>query len=69
MNETICWLQAGLVKPDDAQSVLVAVPDSEDETVWVGWYDSEADAWRCATSANVLRKTVTHWAALPGGPQ
>ena len=68
MNETIRWLEARLVKPDDGQSALVAMPNSDSEPVWVGWYDSAEDAWRCASSGVLLRTTVSHWAEMPRGP-
>lgn len=68
MNETLRWLESRLVKPDDAQSVLVAMPNSESEPVWVGWYDSSTNEWRCASSANVIRETVSHWTPMPQGP-
>ena len=68
MNETIRWLEARLVKPDDGQSVLVAMPNSDSEVVWVGWYDSAEDGWRCASSGVLLRTTVSHWTPMPRGP-
>lgn len=69
MNETIRWLNASLVKPDDAETVLVASSVEACEPVWLGWYDSTEDNWRCASSGALLRSPVIHWAQLPGGPQ
>ena len=68
-NETLRWLMADSVKPDDSESVLIAIANPDDEPVWVGWYDSSANEWRCASSGSLLRSPVIHWAQLPGGPQ
>lgn len=68
MNETLRWLEARIVKPDDGQSVLVCMPNSDSEVVWVGWYDSAEDGWRCASSGVLLRTAVSYWAPMPRGP-
>jgi hypothetical protein len=66
-NETIRWLMADSVKPDDSETVLIALAEPDTEPVWVGWYDSSADEWRCASSANVV-SDVSYWAPMPRGP-
>ena len=67
-SETLVWFDAHLFKPDDSETVLITMVEPDDEPVWVGWYDSEADEWRCASSANVV-SAVSHWAKMPAGPQ
>ncbi|CAB4126092.1 hypothetical protein UFOVP73_17 [uncultured Caudovirales phage] len=67
MKETIFWLMADSVKPDDSESVLIALANPDDEPVWVGWYDSSTNEWRCASSANVVGG-VSYWAPMPRGP-
>lgn len=66
-TETIRWLMADSVKPDDAETVLMALTKPDDEPVWVGWYDSSVNEWRCASSANVV-SGVSYWAPMPRGP-
>jgi hypothetical protein len=68
-SETLVWFDAHLFKPDDSETVLIALHESyDDEPVWIGWYDSEANEWRCASSANVV-SDVSYWAKMPAGPQ
>ena len=67
-SETIRWIMADSVKPDDAETVLLAFTDPESEPTWVGWYDSAEDGWRCASSGVLLRTTVSYWAPMPRGP-
>jgi len=67
-NETLVWFDAHLFKPDDSETVLIALSEPDTEPVWFGWYESEADEWRCASSANVV-SDVSYWAKMPAGPQ
>jgi hypothetical protein len=67
-TETIRWLMADSVKPDDAESVLIALSEPDGDPTWVGWYDSAEDGWRCASSGVLLRTAVSYWAPMPRGP-
>ncbi len=67
-NETIRWLMADSVKPDDSETVLLALAEPDSDPTWVGWYDSAEDGWRCASSGVLLRTAVSHWAEMPRGP-
>jgi hypothetical protein len=67
-NETLVWFDAHLFKPDDSETVLIALSEPDTEPVWFGWYESEADEWLCASSANVVND-VSYWAKMPAGPQ
>jgi hypothetical protein len=66
--ETIRWLMADSVKPDDAESVLIAFAEPDGDPTWVGWFDSAEDGWRCASSGVLLRTAVSYWAPMPRGP-
>jgi hypothetical protein len=69
-SETLVWFDAHLFKPDDAETVVMFCPDAEPQ-VWIGWYDSAENDWRCATTGSSLAggPDVTHWARMPWGPQ
>ena len=67
-SETLVWFDAHLFKPDDSETVLIALSEPDTEPVWFGWYESEADEWFCASSANVVND-VSYWAKMPAGPQ
>ena len=66
-NETIRWLMADSVKPDDSETVLIAFAEPDGDPTWVGWYDSAEDGWRCAVSALTI-EGVAAWAPMPRGP-
>lgn len=67
-TETITWRSAADALPDDAETVMIAMPDhSEPEPVWLGWYDSEHGRWINVDGCPIAT-TVTHWARMPEGP-
>lgn len=67
-NETIRWLMADSVKPDDAETVLVALTEPNSDPVCAAWYDTANSEWRCAISNVLLGQAVSYWAPMPRGP-
>ena len=65
--ETIRWLMADSVKPDDSETVLINLSDDEDEPVWLGWWDSSENQWRDVLGT-LIRGGVAYWAPMPRGP-
>jgi hypothetical protein len=65
-SETIRWHMADSVKPDDTETVLVALTKPDGDPVRAAWYDSAN--WRCAISNVLLCKAVSYWAPMPRGP-
>jgi hypothetical protein len=66
-TETIRWLMADSVKPDDAETVLVNLTDDQEEPVWLGYWDSAKNQWRDVLGT-FIRGGVSYWAQLPRGP-
>jgi hypothetical protein len=67
-NETIRWLMADSVKPDDAETVLVNLTEPDGDPVCAAWYDTANSEWRCAISNVLLRQSVSYWTPMPRGP-
>ena len=68
-TETIQWAEArpghALYQlPDDDTIVMIYMPDSEGEPVWLGYLDD--GQWRFVDRQ--ATPTVTHWAHIPKGP-
>jgi hypothetical protein len=66
-TETIRWIMANSVKPDDSETVLIALAEPDGDPTWVAWYCSESDEWRCAASSFTI-DGVAAWAPMPRGP-
>lgn len=62
ITREIEWVDAMQCTPDAEELVLLAEPNGD---VFFGWWDGE----RWVDGANVHPIIVTHWAALPTGPQ
>jgi len=60
---SIDWIPVTEKLPDDDLCVLIALADGE---VFAGFMD--AGRWRYVVSADLVKQTVTHWAAMPAGP-
>jgi len=67
-NETIRWLMSDSVKPDDAETVLVALTEPDGDPVCSAWYDTANSEWRCAISNALLGQAVSYWTPMPRGP-
>jgi len=68
MKELIEWISTDESMPDDAETVVIYMPDqSEPEPVWLGWYDSERDQWNNVDACRIA-SPVTAWAHMPNGP-
>jgi hypothetical protein len=66
-TETIRWIMADSVKPDDAETVLVNLTDDQEEPVWLGYWDSAENQWRDVLGT-FIRGGVSYWAPMPRGP-
>jgi len=64
VNALTSWISVADEQPDDGQTVLIYCPDA-DEPVWMGYFDSEVDAWR---DVDATRCRPSHWAPLPERP-
>jgi len=68
MTEQIDWIATAASLPDADETVLIFRPHG-DEPVWLGYYSD--DVWRTDDGwpVDVAVDPVTHWAAMPDGPQ
>ena len=66
-TETLRWIMADSVKPDDAETVLVNLFDLEQEPVWLGYLDSSENQWRDVLGT-FIHGGVAYWAPMPRGP-
>lgn len=67
MQETIRWLMAESVKPDDTETVLLNLFDQEQVPVWLGYWDSSENQWRDVLGT-FIHGGVAYWAPMPRGP-
>ena len=67
MQETIRWIMAESVKPDDTETVLLNLFDQEQVPVWLGYWDSSENQWRDVLGT-FIHGGVAYWAPMPRGP-
>jgi hypothetical protein len=68
LTETITWVRCGDRLPDDETTVMLYMPGSESDPVWLGYHTSEGWLSVEGSMLNSIHDDPTHWAHLPAGP-
>lgn len=67
-TETIAWHVPADEMPDADTTVLLHVPESEDDPVWPGFWDGEQWRYADAMPLSARGHEVAHWGSFPVGP-